>query len=157
MPWEQARRSFRGQIKIVDKDIPQLFNAISGKNLDLDPELRSRLGSRLKMMVERVRMNGSHFSNFAAIQLLECRREVKAFKEKLLYRCGQMGKACSDLSHELRLEPQNSDKDSRWLHHRLNRLVAEYLLRLGFFQTADVLVNQFGLKVSAESGILHHG
>lgn len=77
--------------------------------------------------------------------------EVKSFKGKVLHRFNQIARDHTNSTQGFGSKTENKDEDLRWQHHRLNRLVAEYLLRLGFFQTADLLLDQCAIKVRQEA------
>lgn len=126
MPWEQARRCFRNELKLIDKDLVQLCGLLGEANL-LDSEKRSKLLGRTQVIAEK---------------LCQQRNGSRKYRDRVEQRLCEIQGLVEGVAHP----EEHVLEFSRWQRNRGVRLIIEYLLQKNCHRTALTFSEQHGLQ-----------
>lgn len=119
VPFEQFRRAFRQEMRIVERELPALEALINKHDT-----LTAATGESMRVLGERVTALKSRFA--------ECRGDCELFRGRFVRRMEWVNEVCERGSYQ------------SWARGRLLRLIGDYLVRRGDMATVRQLIASDG-------------
>lgn len=145
IPYEILNKKFRITQKTLDRELSQIQTAAfelekgltSEKNLGEISRLLGGVVDKLQVLKRKAEENISEEISAGFV----CKRRLEHLKQN-----------CSTNSHDEDMSPSTELQlaaSNQWKKIRLNRMIVEHFLRLGYYETAETLA----VKVACQSGI----
>ena len=133
VPYEVLNKRFRASQRVIDREVSHVINACNVLESNANSD---KLPNELPALIANVEQSVKSLSERAK----ECVAQQKAIGSTIKDRVKHL-KSCASLSDL----PSSSEEmeiadDSGWRQTRINRLVAEYFLMNGYYESARLLI-----------------
>lgn len=134
MPYEILNKKFRIAQKTLDRELSQIQNATSELERGLESKSAGEITRLLGGVVERLQVlkrkaDESISDELSAVQA--CKRRLDHVRQSVTH----------SIPRELHMAYANE-----WKQTRLDRMIVEHFLRLGYYETAERLAERKGIK-----------
>lgn len=129
VPFEQLNKAFRSSQKLIEKEMQNLTNTIT-ESLEKATTGTMDQNEALKLidnLIQRIQNAKKRFT--------ECQKEESQALERSEMRLVH-------LEEMMKIETVESDAYQRWNETRVDRILIDYMLREGFYETASTLARE---------------
>lgn len=146
VPYEILNKKFRMTQKTLDRELNALVNAATEleKGLDSQQPIVGQISKLLDGVVEKLQILKRKAEESISEELsagFVCKRRLEHLKQNIKPQFQMRDPEEDPEESQISIASEN-----QWKKIRLNRLIVEHFLRLGYYDTAEILANRSGIR-----------